>query len=104
MQYMLTDGRVPHNLPPANALKSNIEGDAGLIDTWPAHSTNQRNANLHLTTSQSSFEPSAANRKPKFLESLENFLFRELKVLGCTDASEISEPRLQVRYIPKSTI
>jgi hypothetical protein len=34
--------------------------------------------------------------KPKFLENLEKFLQRELKVLGCANSTTTSESRLQV--------
>ncbi len=130
LQYTLSDSRVPHNIPPPNAIKvgfrpcpcqalnfiliwfetvQSSETDAGLIDTWPAHSTNQRFANIQSnqqlasqSTSALVAEPTTSTRKPRFLENLENFLYRELKVLGCTDSAIISEPRIQVDFDDKN--
>ena len=87
--------------------KANVDHQIGLIDTWPAHSTNQRPANIQiglskqnglvLSNSQAEGKPDLTP-KPKFLESLEKFLQKELKSLGCNDVPGSSEPRLQVVY------
>ena len=78
----------------------------GVIDTWPAHSTNQRPVNMQLSLnkfnnlvlSNSQADGKAdITPKPKFLENLEKFLNRELKALGChTNNIAANESRLQV--------
>jgi hypothetical protein len=75
------------------------------LDTWPAHSANQRPANMQLalnkhnnlviSNSQAEGKPELTP-KPKFLENLEKFLNRELKALGVNNTQTTSESKLQV--------
>ena len=59
------------------------------MDTWPAHSTNLAVANID----------NKPTPKPKFLQKLESYLEKELRVLGCKDTTTPSEKRLQVKLI-----
>ncbi len=79
-----------------------------MIDTWPAHSINQRPINTQLSlnkfnnlvlSNSSADGKSEITPKPKFLENLEKFLHRELKALGCATNGNLygaNESRLQV--------
>ncbi|RNA16687.1 Translin-associated factor X-interacting 1 [Brachionus plicatilis] len=99
-----TIGNSTISVPPRNALKTSGENSGGVIDTWPAHSANQRPSNLQIsltksnnlliTNAQAEGRPNITP-KPKFLENLEKFLQRELKVLGCENSYTTSEARLQ---------
>jgi hypothetical protein len=101
-----TIGHNQHSLPPRNSLKANLELQTGVIDSWPAHSANQRPANMQLSLNkynslvvsncQAEGKPEITP-KPKFLENLEKFLNKELRALGCNpkNTSETSEARLQ---------
>lgn len=87
--------------------KSKDDFQLGIIDTWPAHSANQRPSNVHislnrknqlLVTNDLALGKPEITPKPKFLENLEKFLHRELKLLDCYN-SQPSEARLQVRLL-----
>lgn len=77
----------------------------GVIDSWPAHSANQRPSNVHISlnrnhqlmvTNELAEGKAEITPKPKFLENLEKFLQRELKLLdGYSDGSQTNEARLQ---------
>ena len=129
-KYTLANSLIPHSIPPINSLKvsslfwafcpllfrvnticsnlcikANVDHQSGTIDTWPAHSANQRPSNMQLSlnkhknlvlsNSQAEGKPELTP-KPKFLENLEKFLKRELKALGCYNTQTTSESRLQV--------
>lgn len=103
-RYTLANNAITHSVPPIGAIKSNGEHQSGVIDTWPAHSTNQRPSNMQLslnkfnnlvlTNANSEGKPDNAP-KPKFLENLEKFVHRELKALGCAHGHGTNEVRLQ---------
>ena len=76
-----------------------------MIDTWPAHSGNQRPVNMQLTltkahalvvTNSIAEGKPEMTPKPKFLENLEKFLHRELKTLKCDKITTANEAKLQV--------
>ena len=103
-RYMIGDSQ--HSLPPRNTLKANLELQSGVIDSWPAHSANQRPSNIQLSlnkynslviSNQQAEGKPELTPKPKFLENLEKFLQKELRALGCNpnNKSETSESRLQ---------
>lgn len=103
-RYKLANSIVPHSVPPKGAIQSNGENQLGVIDTWPAHSTNQRPANIQLSlnkfnnlilTNVNAEGQSDNTPKPKFLENLEKFVSRELKALGCAHGHGSNEVRLQ---------
>lgn len=88
------------------SLKLGLESHAGVIDTWPAHSQNQRPANVQLTLNKhnrlvihNAIEDGKVDMtpKPKFLENLEKFLRHELEILGCNKSEYVPESRIQVR-------
>lgn len=103
-KYTLTNNAIAHSVPPRNVLKASLDNQTGIIDTWPAHSTNQRPMNMQLSlnkfnnlvlsNSQAEGKPETTP-KPKFLDNLEKFLHRELKALGCSNNSGSNETRLQ---------
>ena len=107
-KYTLANSIIPHSIPPINSLKANVDHQSGTIDTWPAHSANQRPSNMQLSlnkhkhlilsNSQAEGKPELTP-KPKFLENLEKFLKRELKALGVYNSEATSESRLQVLSI-----
>ena len=70
-----------------NLFQPYLDRTAGSVDTWPAHA-----AMPFAPASQDAKSMS----KPKFLQRLETFLQKELRALGCTDSTVMSEKRLQV--------
>lgn len=84
--YALKNSQIQHQLPSPDKLRPYIDRKPGQMDTWPAHSTNMAVANVD----------SKPPPKPKFLQKLESYLDKELRVLGCKEASVPSDKRLQV--------
>ena len=76
-----------------------------MIDSWPAHSANQRPSNIQMSlakdktlmisNAQAEGKPDLTP-KPKFLDNLDKFLQRELKKLGSTNYAIANDARLQV--------
>lgn len=48
-RYKLANNAIAHSVPPLGVLNNNAEHHSGVIDTWPAHSTNQRPSNVQLS-------------------------------------------------------
>ncbi len=48
-RYTLANNAIAHSIPPISALNSGAEHQSGVIDTWPAHSSNQKPSNVHLS-------------------------------------------------------
>ncbi len=48
-RYTLSNNAIAHSIPPIGALNSGADHQSGVIDTWPAHSTNQKPSNIHLS-------------------------------------------------------
>lgn len=103
-RYTLANNAISHSVPPIGVLQANIDQQAGVIDTWPAHPSNQRPSNMQLSlnkfnnlvlsNSNAEGKPDVTP-KPKFLENLEKFVQRELKALGCSNNGGTNEVRLQ---------
>jgi hypothetical protein len=109
-RYILPrDSNIVHHLPARNLIK--LDNNEGVIDTWPAHSANQRPTNIQLalnkhnrlviTNAREEGKPDITP-KPKFLENLEKFLNKELKTLGISNSNnerQPSEAKLQVKHL-----
>ena len=114
--YSLSGNTEKFKLPPASALQPGVENHPGKLDSWPVHSLNPTKSNLSLghrssqfgsksmtghPTSVPSDQPSPRHKtgaergsKPKFLEQLESYLSKELRLLGCPPCGP-NELRLQ---------
>lgn len=78
-------------------MQPGIEQHSGQLDFWPVHSLNPAHSNLsmgHKSSSLHSYQPQRSSvintaprpsiqLKPKFLEQLESYLSKELRLLGC---------------------
>lgn len=105
--YSLSGNAEKFKLPPASALQPGVENHPGKLDSWPVHSLNPTKSNLSLGHSSQfgskslkghpaslpADQPSPRHKngadrgsvipKPKFLEQLESYLSKELRLLGC---------------------
>lgn len=105
--YSLSGNTEKFKLPPTSALQPGIENYPGKLDSWPVHSLNPVKSNLSLGHSSQSGSKSLKGHptnfpgdetspqhktgtdrisvipKPKFLQQLESYLSKELRLLGC---------------------
>lgn len=102
-QYTVGNRTVKYSLPPPGVLKPHQDTKAGALETWPAHATGNTNTSSAIALTkdkklrmgeEEASGPGAMVPKPKFLDSLENFLKKELKALGVSQVMP-SELRLQ---------
>ena len=48
-RYTLANNAIAYSIPPLGAINAGGEYQTGVIDTWPAHSSNQKPSNIHLS-------------------------------------------------------
>lgn len=89
--YSLSGSAERFKLPPPLALQPGVEHDPGRLESWPAHPLNPARLNKQTPQSPKNDKKSPNHTKdlasivpkPKFLEQLEAYLVKELRLLGC---------------------
>ncbi len=85
--YSISGSTEKFKLPPPSALQPGLENNPGKLESWPVHSLNPTKLNLSLKEEQVGHhkkELLSVMPKPKFLEQLESYLLKELRLLGCS--------------------
>ena len=76
------------------SMQPGVEHHSGRLDSWPVHALNPARSNLSMGRNSSFYSSQPPNSsaatnkpsiqpKPKFLEELESYLSKELRLLGC---------------------
>lgn len=105
--YSITGHAEKFKLPSTRVLKPGMEHNPGRLDSWPVHALNPAHSNLsmarnsslyssqpHNTSATNALTKPSMQPKPKFLEELESYLSKELRLLGCPSSGP-HELRLQ---------
>lgn len=84
--YSISGSTEKFKLPPPSALQPGLENNPGKLESWPVHSLNPTKLNLSLKEEQVGHKKELLSvmPKPKFLEQLESYLLKELRLLGCS--------------------